>query len=594
MKNNLKNPSFSDFFIPGVFMLSAAVPIAWAMNYLGKVYRLRPENSIYAIGILCAFIVVTPVVVYLAKNFKYLNPGKLGLVILVSVLVILVAIYIFRVFEEVMLPADILIWSESDFVNDILKHRIGYPLYTEQSNNESFIYTPGAPWLTYQLSRLVGGGSSISEYRLMQVRFTLFAVFLALFCSYRLLQMVLASGQFKNLRWWGAFGLPLLFLIATNSLTNPFVYNLHNDALALLISIFAYWLVLEHMTNRKSWILILMAILPGMGYMVKQSLAVWAVLFNVYLYFVEEPRSLKRIVLFGLIAFGGVALAILIGYVFWGDHYIYWTVTVLWEHPRSILRSFQHLLDAWLFYAIGLFAGYILLRGKKFKRLFWAWFIWLALLLVETQTSGIAWMKNHMGPGSLIAGIWFIPAVIVIYPTRTVDSIRNIKPQTWVRTAVLVVILSFILGGLYIVRIPVKSLPIDIYRYILDIDSQFSDQEKDRVLLDAGTWVYMEDGIVMKDRAPSIGDRGLADVGDFSGIVGRIEDRYYSKILTRNLHSPDFWYDHYLWGSSSGIREALLDNYHEIGSIEAVSSGVVVEDVQYLFQEISILVPDLP
>ncbi len=39
-----------------------------------------------------------------------------------------------------------------------------------------------------------------------------------------------------------------------------------------------------------------------------------------------------------------------------------------------------------------------------------------------------------------------------------------------------------------------------------------------RVLLDAGTWAYFKDGVVMKDRAPSIGERGHSQTGDFSGI----------------------------------------------------------------------------
>ena len=586
--------SFLEYFVPGVGVVVAAVPIAWAINYLSKRFIGAPEISVFVIGILSALILLIPAVIYMVINHKRLNPGNLGLIILVSILAILVAIYIFQIADQVTLPADILIWSESDFVNDVLKHRVGYPLYTEQSNNESFIYTPGAPWLTYQLARLVGNGNSIAEFRLMQVRFTLLAVFLAVFCSYRLIQISGAASGHRNLKYWGAYGLPFLFLLATNPLTNPFVHNLHNDGLGLMISIFAYWLILEYMTSRKSWVVVVMAILPGIGYMVKQSLAVWAVLFMIYLYFVQEPRSLRRIMVFGLFVFGGVGLAVIIGYALWGEPYFYWTFTVLWEHPRSVLRSFQHLLDAWLYFAIGIIAGYVLLRRKRFQNLFWAWFIWLALFMIEIQTSGVAWMMNHMGPASVIAGIWFIPAVMRLYPTRITAPIKDISPQTWLRTALLAAVLGLILNGLYVVRVPVKSLPDDVYRYIEEIEHQFSGQEKERVLLDAGTWVYTGEGIIMKDRAPSIGDRGLGDIGDFSGIIGRIEDRYYSKILVRNLNSPDFWYDHYLWKNPSGIREALLENYQETGRIEAVSSSVFGEEVQYLFQDISILEPDIP
>jgi hypothetical protein len=54
----------------------------------------------------------------------------------------------------------------------------------------------------------------------------------------------------------------------------------------------------------------------------------------------------------------------------------------------------------------------------------------------------------------------------------------------------------------------------------------------------------------------------------------------------RNFHSPDFWYDHFLWDQSSNIRQTLLENYQEVGNIPAVIDGK-----NYLFSEISILEP---
>lgn len=592
--NKTANHSFAEFFLPGVLTLIAAAPIAFAMDLFNKSFKQNPQVAVLSIGFFSVVLIAVAILVYLMFNLKDTNPGKLGLVVFIAVMVILTAIYIFQTYEEVLLPADILIWSESDFVNDILKHQIRYPLYTEQSNNESFIYTPGAPWATYQLSRLLGKSSSMPAFRLIQVCFTLFAVFLAAGSSYRLIEYNSGKDRFENLKWWGAFGVPFLFLLATNTLTNPFVHNLHNDALALLVSIFAFWLVVEYMIAPRDWILILMALVPGLGYLVKQSLAVWAVLYIIYLLFVMEPRSIRNLILVGGCALGGIALAVVAGYLVWGEHYIYWTITVLLEHPRSLLRGFQHLLEAGMFYMIGLFAGYVFLRGVQFKRLFWAWFVWLSLLLVETQTSGIAWMSNHMGPGSLIAGIWFIPAVVRMYPIRISDPIKDVKLGIWLRGFIAAALLIFVLNGLFVVRIPVKKLPQDVNRYIKEIEIQFEEDEADRILLDAGTWVYLDEGIEMRDRAPSIGDRGLAGVGDFSGIISRIEEGYYSKILLRNFHSPDFWYDHYLWSNSSGIRNAMLDNYFEVGSIDAVASDETGAEVQYLFQEISILAPMQP
>ena len=114
------------------------------------------------------------------------------------------------------------------------------------------------------------------------------------------------------------------------------------------------------------------------------------------------------------------------------------------------------------------------------------------------------------------------------------------------------------------------------------------------VLLDAGSWIYLKSGVVMGDRAPSIGERGFRATGDFSGILTRIAQKRYAKILVRGFHDIDFVYDYYMWPKPSGIRQALLDNYRETGRIPAVAdypySKNWAED-PYYFGKISILEP---
>jgi hypothetical protein len=147
-------------------------------------------------------------------------------------------------------------------------------------------------------------------------------------------------------------------------------------------------------------------------------------------------------------------------------------------------------------------------------------------------------------------------------------------------------------NGLGIVRVPVKPFPDDAYRYTKDIEEEFAGAAVADVLLDAGTWVYLKEGIVMQDRVPSFGDRGYGDSGDFSGMLQRLEHKRYAKILVRNLHSPDFWYDHRMWRKSSQIKRTLLEHYREVGGIRAVSGQGPKEDLGYLFSDISILVPN--
>jgi hypothetical protein len=163
--------------------------------------------------------------------------------------------------------------------------------------------------------------------------------------------------------------------------------------------------------------------------------------------------------------------------------------------------------------------------------------------------------------------------------------------QNWLRASVVVIVVCLLFNGLGVVRIPLKPLSNDSYRYFREIEREFEGQSASKILIDMGTWVYLKDKIIMKDRVPSIGDRGFGEAGDFSGILDRLEQKRYSKILVRNLHSPDFHYDYWLWPKSSGIRQAMLENYHEIGRIAAVS-GESYQYTNYFFSEISILVPN--
>ena len=572
--------------------LFSAIPVAFLIHLINKAYPSQPERAVLGIGGLFAILLVFPSAAYLFSKRSETDLGKLGLIVLATIGVLLVSIYLYWVSFYVLFPADILIWSESEFVNDILKFRIGYPIYSAQENNESFIYPPGTQMLTYLLAWLIGKPISIPLYRVIQLGYVLLAVVIAVCCCRRLINLGFPTFEHR-LRWlWGIVWMPIFFLIATNSLTNPYVHNLHNDALTLLVSVAAYWLLLEYISTKDRRFLVLMVIIPAAGFLVKQSLAIWALLYCAYFVFFDQQRSTIRVVTFTLAAFGGIAVVVGVCYFIWGDHFIYWNFTVLKYHPRSILRSFQHILDAWAYLTIGLLGGFMLLRGEKFSQLTGAWFVWLSLFVVEAYTSGIAWMHNHMGPGSLIAGVWFVAAMVRFWPSIFSAAMTTFRLQIWVRFGITIALVFLLLNGLGLVRIPMKSLSDDAYRYKEEIDKEFEGQSVNNILLDSGTWVYLKDDAIVKDRVTSIGDRGYGAIGDFSGIIKRLRQKRYSKILVRNLHSPDLWYDHWMWPKSSGIRQAFLENYDETRSIKAVQGKVPEANTPYLFGEISVLVPN--
>ena len=49
-----------------------------------------------------------------------------------------------------------------------------------------------------------------------------------------------------------------------------------------------------------------MALIPAAGFLVKQSLAIWAPLYCVYLLFFDSPRSLLRLMAFGVATFASL------------------------------------------------------------------------------------------------------------------------------------------------------------------------------------------------------------------------------------------------------------------------------------------------
>jgi hypothetical protein len=589
---------------PGLLALLAAAPLAMLIYLVHQVFPDQAEKAVLVIGVLFAAFLALPPALYILMRRRSIDLGKLGLIVLVTICVLLVSVYFYRVRVIVLFPADFLIWSESEFVNDILKFRLGYPIYSAEVNNESFIYTPGAQMLTYLLAWLSGKATSIPLYRVIQLGYSLLAAIVAVCCCRRLIGMTHPARRFSHPYLWGALSLPFFFLIATNFLTNPYAHNLHNDSLGLLVSAVAYWLLLIYTSTRDRRVLALMALIPTAGFLVKQSLAIWALLYCVYLLIFDRPRSLSRLIAFTFAVFGVIGLAVAGCYLMWGDNFFYWVVTVPEKHGRSFLRSFQHMMDVWSYFVIGLFSGLVLLRGKNFAALSGPWLIWLFLILAETSTSGIGWMLNHLGPGSLIAGIWFIVALFKVWPLslpvaagravplEKVNPFAKIQPQRWLQIGVSVAVIALFLSGLGVVRIPVDPFSADAYRYVSDIEKEFEGQPPEDVLLDSGTWMYLKGGVLMKDRVTSIGDRGFGDIGDFSHMIHRLEQKRYAKILVRNLHAPEFWYDHYSWSKSSKIKQTLLNNYREVGRIEAVSGRGNERTRIYLFGEISILAPN--
>lgn len=570
-------------------VLLAAVAVAWGINLLQA--GRNPERGVLLTGVMFGVILFAIPAVYLLRKRRSADPGTLGLLVATGCAVLLLASYLFSISGYVFFPADFLTWSESDFVNDILKFSIGHPFYSPQVNNDSFVYAPGSQLLTYLLAWLAGQGISIAAFRVIQLIYTAVAAYIATLCCRQILRMAWPDRNAGSSWLWTSFWYSVLLLMATNSITNPFVHNLHGDALAQLTTIAAYYLLLKYANTRSRAVLIGMCVLAPAGFLVKQSLIAWAGWYGAFLVFCD--RSWKRVLAFA--AVGGMLIALTLGacYLIWGSPFFYWTFYVMGHHPIAPLRSLQHMLTAWPYFVGGLLGGVAVLRGTNRKMLLGAWLVGLVVIASETYTSGIAWMLNHIGPGSLIAGVWFLAGLASIWDSATAWRERD-KAEWWIRGSALTAAVMLFFSGLGLVRIPIRAIPQDAYRYVRDIESAFQGLPSRQVLLDAGSWTYLKDRVIVGDRAPAIGELGGTGTGDFSGILSRISGKRYSRILVRGLHAPDFVYDYYLWPKSSGIRQALLENYRETGTIRGVKSEPYAQnwaEDPYYFGEITILEP---
>src|SRR5262249_1700220 len=155
--------------------------------------------------------------------------------------VVLVLYYFVYIKAFVTLPADILMWAETNFVGDLIKLRVGAPIYTPPGDNNSLIYTPGAPLLTYVISWLVGKPDSIIAWRVIQLGFIFCSALIATSCARKLSDLAFPDIRTPFPRTWSAFSFLALFLAATAPDTNKFAHCLHTDSLALLVSVGGFW-----------------------------------------------------------------------------------------------------------------------------------------------------------------------------------------------------------------------------------------------------------------------------------------------------------------------------------------------------------------
>jgi len=371
------------------------------------------------------------------------------------------------------------------------------------------------------------------------------------------------------------------------------VHSLHNDGLAMLVSSLAFWLLVKSRESRAPWVLAAMIVLPAAGFLVKQSVMLWLAVF--WLDFALTGRlPLRRQLLF---VAGGAALvvAVVSGCVaVWGDDFVYWVFDALGDKTVSPARSVLAFLAASTYFLMGLFAGWVLALRDGSRGLTSLWLCWLVVFLAEATTSGIGWQVNHLGPGVLIASTLFVVALVRTWPR---PGLTESRPRYALRAGLAVVAVVCLIGSLGLVRRPLDPVPADFARYAAAIEREFEGEDPARVLVDNGSWVYLREGVVMKDRASPVaihGGKNQAEINRpmLADFIGRLAAREYDRILVRHLGPGRRLHTTYDYQDrGTGVKDALLEHYRVVRRIPGV---VGVEDpywLEDLFAEVWVFEP---
>lgn len=532
---------------------------------------------------------------------------------LCTILAAALLIFFFLIIKPlVFLPADILTFAETAFVENIIKLNIGEQLYTDPSDSNSIVYNPAAFLVTYIIALVTGQTKSVVGLRIIQIGFIAGTTLIAAVCAFKIHRLAFPKHIIRFQKTWKVFVFLSLFLVATAPYSNKFVYALHVDAFALLVSLICFWALLRYVEDESTGNLVLLSVLPAIGFLTKQSLIAWIAVIFVFLLF-RHPKNFRRLGTFLLLSLGLTAIAFGICYAVWGDNYVFWTYQVLAARKEivfspdipsiSITRIADHLIRVWQELFIGIIGCWFLLKHKQnFSRLGAVSAAWLVLVASQAFSSGSAWGSlYHFGPGVLIGAVFIFAALPYIWDRNDKTEPKNPRE---IKTVMRMFVMA---GGVVAMFLAWNVMPTgekshprfvknfqanpDVNRYIGEIEKEFEGLRTEKVLLGIGSWIYLQKDVLQKDRAISLADQPPGGIYEnFDVTIGRIRSKTYDKILLQDYHSPYFFYEWGAWEKPTGFRKAVEENYIEIKTIKPLESSAGSSQIS-ISDPVSVFVP---
>ena len=438
---------------------------------------------------------------------------------------------LYQTFSRITFPWDILIWSESPFMTNMLKLTQEQPLFDKPWRVNSFVYAPGLEYLTYAVLAPFGVQLDVRFCRLIVVFLGLGAALMLSLAAVR----IYAQQQNDSVGLgYRLFAFLIFVLLLFRNFTADVVHpdNLHAFHFAAV-----FLLALQALQNRSLKWALLAVVVAGLGVWAKQVAAL-SVIGVLAAFWSARCWTRPQLVLIGVVGFS--VLCASLGAILIPELERYYLLDLLSQHPlqlQKVVRFFEDLVlqpHRWLLLLGALYMLRELLRQPAARPYL---ILWLALGIFEVLPAGLGYIKEMgLWNNLIVVDLWLL---VVVFPLLVSGlSVPVSNGAKWYRKYAptgfaLLMVLSLV---------PVKTIPgPEYWRYAGETQDLVSAAlaNDERVLVAHGTMFQIKAGdkSVPLDRANSFLELRTGDQVARAGTEDRLRRHYYDRIFYNSI-----WY----------------------------------------------------
>jgi hypothetical protein len=451
-------------------------------------------------------------------------------VTLLLVAAVLLAVLAYQVVRRVLFPWDLLMWSESPFMTNMIKLAHGQGPYSDPAEANSFVYSPGLEYLAYALLRPLNLHLDVRACRVVTVMSGALAAVAVASVGARLLTM-LGAHRRRRLMFAGFAGATATLVIGKNFTADV----CHPDNLVMAHASLSLLLAMRALASGRLAPALCAVGFASIGVLAKQPAAGAGVGVCVGLLLAEpafrRPRAMVALVAVAL-AVSGASVALLLV----PAHSRFWALTVPASHPievwkiqvliREDIIAVPHRL---LLFVLTPYA-FVWLRLRPEPLVARLPLLWLSLGVAGVLPILSAYFKqlgtwNNLG----ILDLW---AAALVVPVLWHHAMTLLDQGPASGAALPVALLGLLLLTLPPTRIPPSRAHWD-YGHQLDRKVKEAKARGENVLLAHGTMPLLRAGLleVPRDRANSAWEMVIGGLSDGLAIRARLAQAHYDRII---------------------------------------------------------------